>query len=138
MTTPIMSDKKVHEGRNVKRIRELLGVKQEALAAELGMSQQTISNIEQRDMIDAPILENIAKTLGVPIEAIKNFSDEATINFIANTFNDSQAGYNYQCTFNPIEKWLEAMTENKKLYESLLKEKDEKIALMEKLLAKKK
>ena len=27
---------KVHEGRNVKRFREMLGVKQEALAASLG------------------------------------------------------------------------------------------------------
>jgi DNA-binding XRE family transcriptional regulator len=28
----------VHEGRNVKRIREILGIKQETLALELGIS----------------------------------------------------------------------------------------------------
>jgi len=28
--------KTIHEGRNVKRIREILGIKQEALALELG------------------------------------------------------------------------------------------------------
>jgi DNA-binding XRE family transcriptional regulator len=29
-------DHKIHEGRNVKRFREMLGIKQESLAAELG------------------------------------------------------------------------------------------------------
>lgn len=31
-----MTDKKIHEGRNVKRFREMLGIKQEALAFNLG------------------------------------------------------------------------------------------------------
>lgn len=31
-----INDKQVHEGKNVKRIREMLGIKQEALAFELG------------------------------------------------------------------------------------------------------
>jgi len=35
-----------HIGRNISRIRELRGMKQEALAIAIGMSQQTISNIE--------------------------------------------------------------------------------------------
>jgi hypothetical protein len=35
MTTTDMPNK-VHEGRNVKRFREMLGIKQEALATELG------------------------------------------------------------------------------------------------------
>lgn len=30
------TEKKIHEGRNVKRFREMLGIKQEALAFELG------------------------------------------------------------------------------------------------------
>lgn len=36
----------MHEGRNVKRIREILGVKQDTLANELGISQQSISQLE--------------------------------------------------------------------------------------------
>ncbi len=35
----------VHEGRNIKRIREMLGINQEALATELGVNQQKISKI---------------------------------------------------------------------------------------------
>lgn len=31
-----MNEKNIHEGRNVKRIREMPGIKQEALAIELG------------------------------------------------------------------------------------------------------
>jgi transcriptional regulator with XRE-family HTH domain len=44
---------KVHEGRNVKRFREMLGIKQEALAYELGdgWSQKKISLLEQKSQI---------------------------------------------------------------------------------------
>ncbi len=40
-----MTEKSIHEGRNVKRIREILGVKQDDLASDLGLSQQAVSNI---------------------------------------------------------------------------------------------
>jgi hypothetical protein len=43
--------------------------------------------------------------------------------------------YNH-CSINPIEKWLEAMEENKNLYEALLKSEREKVSLLEKLLDK--
>ena len=35
-----MTEKHLHEGRNVKRIREIMGVKQDSMASELGLSQQ--------------------------------------------------------------------------------------------------
>ena len=41
-----MTEKKIYEGRNVKRIREIPGIKQDALANELGLSQQAISALE--------------------------------------------------------------------------------------------
>ncbi|XZF14950.1 hypothetical protein ACTHGU_02355 [Chitinophagaceae bacterium MMS25-I14] len=37
---------------------------------------------------------------------------------------------------NPVEKWLEALEENKKLYERMLKEKDEMIATLKELVKK--
>jgi len=53
--------------------------------------------------------------------------------------NDNNKGdFNYQCNFSPLDKYIEAMEENKKLFKHLLKEKDEKIALLEKKLRKKK
>jgi hypothetical protein len=45
--------------------------------------------------------------------------------------------FKYNRQINPVEKWMEVVEENKKLYAALLKEKDEKIALLEKLLEKK-
>lgn len=131
-----MTEKNVHEGRNVKRIREILGIKQDALAAELGLSQQAVSALEQKEALDKEVIEKIAKVLKVPAEAIKSFSDETAINIIANTFNDHAINMNYQCTVNPLEKYIEAMEENKKLYERLLQAEREKVALLEKMLDK--
>mgnify|MGYP001551983140 CR=1 FL=1 len=44
---------KVHEGRNIKRFREMLGIKQEALAAGLGedWTQKKVSLLEQKETI---------------------------------------------------------------------------------------
>lgn len=44
MTTEKMATP--HHRRNVKRIREMLGIKQEAMAIDLGISQQAISALE--------------------------------------------------------------------------------------------
>jgi transcriptional regulator with XRE-family HTH domain len=115
---------KPHEGRNIKRIREILGIKQETLAIDLGLSQQAISSLEQKETLDVPTLEKVAKTLGVTTEAIKNFNEEAAFNVILNTFNDNSANNsNYQCTFNPMDKIVE-------LYEALLKSEREKIEML--------
>ena len=124
----------------------MLSMKQDALASELGhdWNQQKISLLEQRELIDPPILEEVAKALKVPVEAIKNFNEEAAIfniqhNYEGSTLNhSSNYQYNHQPTFNPIEKLVEVIEENRRLYAALLKEKDEKISLMEKLLAESK
>lgn len=139
MTTTTMPEK-VHQGRAVKRIREILQVKQETLATELGISQQSVSLLETKEMIDPETLEQIAKTLKVPVEAIKHFSEEAAVNIIANTFQDESVAYayNYKCTFNPLDKYVEVVEKNEKLYEALLKSEREKIALLEKMLGEKK
>jgi len=50
-----------HIGRNISRIRELRGIKQEALAMAIGVSQQTISNIEGSTSVDEEKLALIAK-----------------------------------------------------------------------------
>jgi len=123
-------EKTIHQGRNVKRFREMLGIKQEGLALELGddWNQKKISLLEQKEVIEPELLVQIAKTLKVSPEAIKNFDEEAAINVISSTFNDNAAVINNNPVFNPIDKWIEAMEENKKLYAALLKEKDEKIA----------
>jgi transcriptional regulator with XRE-family HTH domain len=130
--------KKIHEGRNVKRFREMLGIKQDALASDLGddWNQQKISLLEQKETIDTALLQQISTALKIPAEAIQNFDEEQAVNIISNTFNDQSNGYNYYPTFhvNPVEKWIEAMEENKKLYELLLQVEREKNELLQKVL----
>ncbi len=131
MTTTTMNDKPVHEGRNVKRIREILGIKQDALAMDLGLSQQAISQLEQKEALDGELLEKIAKILKVPVEAIKNFDEQAAINIIATNFtshdHSTMNAVNYYPTFNPMDKIVE-------LYERMLNDKTEMIDKLEALL----
>ena len=78
-------EKTIHQGRNVKRFREMLGIKQEALALELGddWNQRKISLLEQKETIEPDLLEQIAKVLKVPVEAIKNLYDRLAISSLA-------------------------------------------------------
>ncbi|MFH7011002.1 helix-turn-helix domain-containing protein [Flavobacterium sp. FlaQc-52] len=126
-----------HIWRKISRIRELRDMKQEALAQALGTNQQAISAIENSETIDEEKLIEVAKALGVTVEAIKNFSEEAAINYF-NSFNEavnnSHFGNNNQCTFNPLDKLMETVEENKKLYERLLQSEKDKIEYLEKLL----
>jgi len=128
-----------HIGRNISRIRELRGMKQEALANAIGVSQQSVSNIEGSETVDEEKLQAIAEVLGVTADGIKNYSDEAVFNIIGNTVNnhDNASFFQYQPTFNPLDKLVEAYEENKKLYERLLESEKEKNAYLEKLADKK-
>ncbi|QCR24486.1 helix-turn-helix domain-containing protein [Pontibacter sp. SGAir0037] len=130
--------KPVHIGRKISRIRELRGIKQESLAHELGVSQQTVSRIEASEAVEEETLVKIAKVLGVQTEAIKNYSDDAVINIISSTLNDNAGSVNNNCTltFNPLDKLMEVMEENKKLYERLLQSEREKVELLERLMKK--
>jgi transcriptional regulator with XRE-family HTH domain len=135
-------EKTIHQGRNIKRFREMLGLKQEALALELGedWSQRRISLLEQKDVIEEPLLKQIADVLKVPVEAIKNFDEEQAIHNIQNNYDSAvvNAGptINYKCNFNPFDKWAEEVAENRKLYERLLKAEKEKMELLQQLLDK--
>ena len=109
-----------HIGRNISRMRELRGMKQEALAQAIGTNQQAISGIESSENVDPAKLKEIAKALGVTVEAIENFSKESVFNFF-NTYYDNSANNgaqgngdtNNSCNFNPLDKVIE-------LYERLV------------------
>ena len=118
-----------HIGRKISRIRELRDMKQEALALALGTNQQTVSAIENSETIDEEKLKAIAEVLGVTVEGIKNFSEEAVLNIIGNTINnhDNASSFNYSCTFNPLDKVVE-------LYERLVLAEKEKVEYLEKIL----
>jgi transcriptional regulator with XRE-family HTH domain len=121
-----------HIGRNISRIRELRGMKQEALAQAIGSNQQAISGIEGSEEVDSKKLVEIAKALGVTVEAIENFSEESVFNYFNNFYDNSASngqinGPNNNCTFNPLDKVVE-------LYERLVRAEKDKVEYLEKLI----
>lgn len=118
---------KRHVGKNIQRIRVYLGVKQEALATDLGMSQQAVSKVEQQEEVDNELLTKISAVLGVSSDIIRNFDEDKSIYHI-NNYNYQDATISDGATtiaqqFNPLEKIVE-------LYERLLQSEREKIELL--------
>lgn len=117
-----------HIGRKISRIRELKDMKQEALAQALGMSQQSVSAMENSETLDEEKLKEVAKVLGMTVEAIKNFSEEAVINYFNNIYDHGAFNKHYNdCTFNPLDKVVE-------LYERLVQAEKDKNEYLEKFL----
>lgn len=134
-------EQKIHEGRNVKRFREMLGIKQDALAYELGedWNQKKVSILEQKETLGEALLQQVAAVLKIPAEAIQNFDEERAINIISNTVNnnDNASGnslFNYYPTINPIDQIIQLHKEKIALYERMLKEKEEMMLRLEKLI----
>lgn len=143
MSTTANRPSKRHEGHNVKRFREILGVKQEALAADLGeeWTQKKVSSLEAKEKIGDEVMDQVAKALNIPAAAIRDFDEEKTIFNIQHNYEGSNQGegsgaiisgdigqntYN----FNPLNKLIEAYEENKKLYERLLQSEKEKVEML--------
>ncbi|WP_294249072.1 helix-turn-helix transcriptional regulator [uncultured Chryseobacterium sp.] len=134
-----IQDKKIHQGRNIRRFREMLNIKQETLADDLNCSQQKISLLEQRETIEKDMLEKIAGIMNVPIEALERLEEEQAFNIIANTFNNSSLPImndTVNNTYHPVDKLLQLHEEKIALYERMLKEKEEMMAKLEEYLRK--
>ncbi len=137
--------KNTHHGHAIKRFRHTLGIKQEALAVEMGLSQALISTYEQRKVLNDDVIERFAKALNVAPELIKEL-EEDPVTFIVenNTFENGSVNNiasssdisNENCgnTYNPIEQILELSKEKTALYERMLELERDKSALLEKLL----
>ncbi|WP_192348274.1 helix-turn-helix transcriptional regulator [Algoriphagus sp. Y33] len=135
-------NEKIHHGRNIKRFREMMGIKQEALAFELGedWSQKKISQLEQKEEVEDELLRQVAEILKVPAEAVKNFSEDEAMHIFNNSFESHDSStlnaVNNYCSFNPLDKLMEAMEENKKLYERLLESEREKVEILKGIVGK--
>ncbi|MDN3671528.1 helix-turn-helix transcriptional regulator [Flavobacterium branchiarum] len=133
-------EQKIHQGRNLKRFREMLNIKQEALAYDLGedWNQKKISMLEQKDVIEDNLLKQISTVLKIPVEAFQNFDEEQAVNLISCNFSDNAMFNNRIEVFNnnPIDKLIHLHEEKIALYERMLKEKDEMMARLEKLINK--
>lgn len=136
--------KKIHEGRNIKRFREMLGIKQDALASELGddWNQQKVSLLEQKEVLEPAVLYKVSKALHIPETVIKSFDEENVINIISNTVNNNDNAngnslFSYYPTINPVEKLVQLHEEKIALYERMLQEKEDMMAKLERLIEKK-
>lgn len=141
METKEKALKNTHHGHAIKRIRHTLGIKQDALAVDLGISQAQISAYEQKKVIDNEMIEKFAKALNVVPEFIKQLEeDPVTViienntlekgNIIASVAGDNTNNYNP----DPIDRIIELANEKTALYERMLELEKEKNALLEKLL----
>ena len=138
-------NKNTHHGHAVKRFRTTLGKKQEALAADMGISQTLVSFYEKKQVIEDDMIDKFAKALNVAPELIKEL-EEDPVTFIIenNTFENGSMGNmplncditNENCgnTYNPIEQILELTKEKTALYERMLELEKEKCALLEQML----
>lgn len=101
--------------------------------------------MEQKETIESNLLEQVAAIFKIPVEAIENLDEEQAVNIIANTFHtndnatvgiggNSSNGNDDNRIFHPIDKLVQLHEEKIILYERMLKEKDDIIDRLEKLI----
>ena len=111
-------NQKVHQGKNIKRFREMLGLKQECLADELGAnwSQKKVSELESKEIIPFDTLEKISSILNIHLNVFQTFTEESFRNIISGIQNNINP-----VNFNSVDKLIEIYEGKKNLYERLLK-----------------
>jgi|GEM_PF-325993 transcriptional regulator with XRE-family HTH domain len=123
-----------HEGRNIRRFREMLGMKQETLAFELGeeWSQKKISLMEQKETVDQHTLEKVASVLQIPAKVLQNFNEEYARRLIVNSV---EAGSDLSDLFpDPSPSIVDPWNKITELFERLLASEREKVTLMRQVL----
>jgi transcriptional regulator with XRE-family HTH domain len=113
-------------GYNIKRIREIKGFSQKAVADSLGMSETGYGNIERGETeVKEKRLQQIADVLGVSTDTILNFNPDVYINSVSNNHNGVFVNHG---TVNQSEK---------ELYQKIIEQKDNEINYLRELLKKK-
>ncbi|WP_335967328.1 helix-turn-helix transcriptional regulator [Galbibacter sp. PAP.153] len=128
MTQTYLRPKKSHIGRNITALRNLKGIKQEALAIETGISQSEISAIENSEEVEEEKLSKIAKALNLTPEVIKAFDETYAFYSIDNKLENveiKETAHGIHQVFSPVEKVVE-------LYERLLASEKEKVEILKK------
>jgi transcriptional regulator with XRE-family HTH domain len=131
-------EKKIHQGKNITRFRNMFGIKQDTLASIMGddWTQMKISRLEAKEEIEPDILQLVANALKMPVEAFTKFDEDAAISIIANTITEfkdqaSVVQLNHQPTFNPVDKIVEIL-------ERTIAQRDQEIKELKKELKKRK
>jgi transcriptional regulator with XRE-family HTH domain len=116
-----MEEVKLLVGYKIRAVRDVQGISQDYLASKLGVSQSTMSKIENDEMaVNFEKLYEISQILGVDINNVLNFDKSVVFN------SCSQSGLHNHYTFTSEDV--------KEVYSLLLDEKEKRIQLLEKLI----
>lgn len=109
-----MSPHPPHHGHNIKRLREIQGVKQQTLARELGQgwNQKKVSLLESRPSIRRELLAQVAAALGVSSEVLAHFREEMICHQLSTV--QPQARESKDALAIPVNKVLALLEENKR------------------------
>jgi len=138
------TDKNIHVGHNITRFRHLRGLKQEALADMLGITQQTMSHHEQQKVVNPEVLKRIAGALKVPEDVLQNLEDDNTTFIIENnSFGDNDnigigkhVEQDKQNVYNPMDKIIKLMERLLEHEQRKTEKLDERLSRMEELIKK--
>ena len=118
---------KIHHGENIRKMRTMLGVKQQILAENLGKGwcQKKISMLEDRDQINIETIRQIAEALGISPHIIARSTNQTfrlavQLTTLISTENHSVAAaltLDQVVTLSPL---IDALTKQLVLFEHLL------------------
>ncbi|MPM62284.1 hypothetical protein SDC9_109150 [bioreactor metagenome] len=138
------NNKKIpHQGKNAKLFRETKGIKQEAIAIELDITQQAVSQLEKRQELDDEAINVYARVVGIDEYFIRNMVDDSLLEGSTYFYDHSSQIRSTQVntqnlTFNPLDKLVELYSEKDQLYERIVQLEKEKNTLLENLLKERK
>jgi transcriptional regulator with XRE-family HTH domain len=141
MDTQEKTAKNTHHGHAIKRYRHTLGIKQEALASDMGISQALVSLYEQKKLIDDDMIDKFAKALNVAPALIKDLEEDPVTVIVENNTFEKGSGVCFNTFHNnpdPVDRIIELANEKTALYERIVELEKEKNALLEKLLKERK
>lgn len=113
METENIKIKNVYQGANVRKLRQLVGMKQTTFGEMLGMNQQSVSCLGQKRVIESNTFQTESSNVGM----VENQRD--------NIVN------------HPVDQQMALNKEQASLYERMLAIEKEKNALLEELLKEK-
>jgi transcriptional regulator with XRE-family HTH domain len=116
-------------GDKIRKVRELKGLKQEAIATKLGMSVTAYGNLERGESSPSfDRLEEIAAALEVSVQDIISIPEQLSIQSITN----SKVGFNYYDQRSAVESEIEgyklAVSELQKQVEYLKQQNSDLLA----------
>lgn len=119
-------DKREQVGPKIRKLRQIKGLSQKVFASELNITQQAVSKMEQSDTVNEETLQRVSEVLGISVESIVNFDEDAAFN----NFIQKNEVINQRCDVTNNYQSLEKITE---LYERLLDSEAEKNKILKEL-----